>query len=291
MGLARLPQNQLDIFLSAVADAIPKESRELMERAWVSLSSKPRTKPIIHQSGETFVKISSDPGYGIATIFDQDVLIFITSNIIDRINRNEPIGPWLEFQGYEFFHFVGKTVYSGQTYKDLWGALERLHHTFVETNIRTENMVRHHSFNMLSEIKQEYMANGHHKLYRIRLPSFFYENIQNPRNVLSLSKAYFQLTSGVARFLYLYARKSAGNKKNGWTESYESLWAKSGSMATLSEFKRSVHKVLKDDNLPDYTIGLEVGSSLMAPNERRKSVKSKKQRTRLIFVPKKTGDE
>jgi hypothetical protein len=62
-------------------------------------------------------------------------------------------------------------------------------------------------------------------------------------------------------------------------------------MATLSEFKRSVHKVLKDDNLPNYTIGLEVASSLMAPNERRKSVKSKKQRTRLIFAPKKTGDE
>jgi len=54
--------------------------------------------------------------------------------------------------------------------------------------------------------------------------------------------------------LYLFARKSAGWQTTGWAEGLDSIYKKSGSKGTFTEFKRSINKLVKRGNFLGYTI-------------------------------------
>ena len=73
--MAKLPQGQLDLFIASASDVSPKAHQDLMARCWFSLSKKKRTLPIIHRMSDSFIEITGDDRYGIATIFDNDVLV------------------------------------------------------------------------------------------------------------------------------------------------------------------------------------------------------------------------
>ena len=178
--MARIPVGQFDLFIASASEVSPKEHRDLMARNWFSLAKQKRTEPIQHTFGENWVKITGDDSYGIATIFDNDVLLFVISQYMSAINNNIPTGRRFQFTGYEYFKFIGKNKFGGKGYDDLWRALERLHHTFVETNIRMDNSNRHHSFNWLSEIKQVKDGNTH-KGYEIVIPDWLYESVVENR--------------------------------------------------------------------------------------------------------------
>ena len=152
--MTNIEQGQLDLFIASASDVSPKEQQDLMARSWFSLAKQKRVEPIFHEFGDNWVKITGNPKLGIATIFDNDVLIFCIAQYMHAINNKMKTGRRFQFTGYEYYKFVGKKRFGGKAYTDLWKSLERLHHTFVETNIRLDKGHRHHSFNWLSEIKQ-----------------------------------------------------------------------------------------------------------------------------------------
>jgi plasmid replication initiation protein len=118
----------------------------------------------------------------------------------------------------------------------------RLHHTFVDTNIRLGNTNTHHSFNWLSEIKQ--IREGDvSRGYEVVIPEWFYESITNKKMVLTLDDDYFTIRGGFERWLYLFARKTSGWQSGGWSESIKSIYQKSASTGSLSEFTRKVKKI------------------------------------------------
>ena len=135
----------------------------------------------------------------------------------------------------------------------MWRALERLHHTFVETNIRMDNSNRHHSFNWLSEIKQVKDGNTH-KGYEIVIPDWLYESVVEKKIVLTLDDDYFKIRGGLERWLYLFARKSSGYNTGGWSEGLFSIYQKSGSKSSFSEFKRSISAIIKRGGVLGYKI-------------------------------------
>ena len=251
--MARIPVGQFDLFIASASEVSPKEHRDLMARNWFSLAKQKRTEPIQHTFGENWVKITGDDSYGIATIFDNDVLLFVISQYMSAINNNIPTGRRFQFTGYEYFKFIGKNKFGGKGYDDLWRALERLHHTFVETNIRMDNSNRHHSFNWLSEIKQVKDGNTH-KGYEIVIPDWLYESVVEKKIVLTLDDDYFKIRGGLERWLYLFARKSSGYNSGGWSESLFSIYQKSGSKSSFSEFKRSISAIIKRGGVLGYKI-------------------------------------
>ena len=125
------------------------------------MAKQKRIAPIEHTFGDSWIKVSGDPKYGIATIWDNDVLLFAISQLMYNLNHGMDVGRTIGFTGYEFFQFTGKKKKSGKGYSDLWASLERLHHTYVETNIRQGNKSRHHSFVWLSDIKQTHDGTRH----------------------------------------------------------------------------------------------------------------------------------
>jgi plasmid replication initiation protein len=248
-----LPTDQLDLFFTIATDAPPKEAQDLMSRNWFNLSKRKRIEPIEHKFGDQFIKIEGDERYGIATIYDNDFLIFMTAQYVEAMNSGLPTSRTFAFTGYEYFTFLGKKRLSGKGYKDLWASLQRLHHTFIETNIRQGDSLRHHSFNLLSEVKQT-IEDGKHRGYEVVVPEWFYDTITKHKNVLTLDPRYFELKGGIERFLYMYARKSAGGNDNGWSEPLNRLYIKSGVKSSRSDFKRQVIRAIEEGKIPEYNI-------------------------------------
>lgn len=251
--MAKLPQGQLDLFIASASDVSPKAHQDLMARCWFSLSKKKRTIPIIHRTGDSFVEITGDSRYGIANIWDNDVLVFVLSQYMNALNNGMETGRRFQFSGYEFFKFVGKKSIGGKDYEDLWKRLLRLHHTFVATNIRMDEAHKQHSFNWLSDIKQM-KEGGVHRGYEITIPEWMYESVVKRKLVLTLDEGYFSIRGGLERFLYMFARKASGYNPGGWSEGINSIYEKSGSLGTLAEFKRAMKKIVKKQNLLGYDV-------------------------------------
>jgi len=257
--MGQIIQEQMELFMATAADIAPKEQQDLMARNWFSLARQTRTQPIVHTFGASWVKIKPTDGKGLATIFDNDVIIFTLSHYMNAVNQNHDVGRRFYFSGYDYFKFIGRTHFGGKGYNDLWSSLQRLHHTFIETNLHLGGSKRHHSFNWLSEIKQV-VENGRHKGYEIVIPEWLYERVVKDKLVLTLDADYFGLKGGLERWLYLFARKTAGTQPAGWKESIESIWRKSGSASSLSEFKRQINRILKSGKLLQYKVkDVEVG--------------------------------
>jgi len=255
--MARIPQSQIDLFIATASDISPKSHQDLMARNWFSLSKHKRLKPIKHSYQDNWVNITGSDKHGIATIFDNDVLIFVIGQYMNALNHGMKTGRRFQFTGYEFFKFTGKKKFGGKGYTDLWKSLQRLHNTFVETNIRLGNTNTNHSFNWLSEIKQIHDGTTH-RGYEIVIPEWIYESITNKKMVLTLDDDYFKIRGGLQRWLYLFARKTSGWQSGGWSEGIESIYRKSGSTGTLSEFKRKMRNIATKNNLLGYNIELVV---------------------------------
>ena len=63
-----------------------------MARCWFNLAKKKRTKPIEHKFNDNWVKITADEKYGIATIFDNDILIFAIAQLMAAVNDKRRTG-------------------------------------------------------------------------------------------------------------------------------------------------------------------------------------------------------
>ncbi|GAA3277492.1 hypothetical protein GCM10020258_59170 [Sphingomonas yabuuchiae] len=81
MKKRRDPSPEFDLFLPIMGDLPLKDQRETMERPFFSLQKRKRVKPIEYTSpdGATWVKIEAIPAYGMATIWDADIIIWATS--------------------------------------------------------------------------------------------------------------------------------------------------------------------------------------------------------------------
>jgi plasmid replication initiation protein len=254
---------QLDLFVASAVDISPKAQQELMQRCWFSLSTNLRTTPIKHEyvdadGEESWVEIKGTPEAGIATIWDQDVIIFIIAQYMHALNQGMPTSPRFSFTGYDYLQFVGKQKLGGKDYADLWARLLRLQTTNILTNIRQGDDRDKRTFSWLSEAKQTTDNDtGKHRGFEVVLPEWLYESVIQKQMVLTLDDKYFKIRGGLERWLYLFARKSSGHQTGGWTESVQSLHKKSGSTATLAEFRRQLKKIVTRDQLLGYETSFE----------------------------------
>ena len=71
---------QIDLFVESIVAAPLRDDRATMEFPFFALQKRPLLMPILYQDGNVSIRIS--PGErGIATIWDKDVLIYLSSLI------------------------------------------------------------------------------------------------------------------------------------------------------------------------------------------------------------------
>ena len=248
---------QLDFFIAYLVDLPLRDQKDTMERPFFSLAKSKRIKPIEYSSpdGRIWVKVSANTEYGMATIWDADVLIWAISQIVELINRGQQPSRTMRFHPYDLLKAIGRNPKGKRGYELLRHALRRLAHTAIETNIRAGGLKKTASFHWLDswqELVDE--RTGQSKGMSITVPDWLYQGVLKHSDVLAIHKDYFQLTGGLERWLYRVARKHAGMQENGFFISLPTLYEKSGSDRAYRSFKSDLKKVIERDELPEYHV-------------------------------------
>ena len=252
--------DQFELFLPYIADMPLRDQREMMERPFFSLAKSKRVKPIDYTSpdGKAWVHVSANPDYGMATIWDADILIYCASVLADMARRGvNDVPRKLHLMPYDLLRAIHRPT-TGRAYELLGQSLDRLVSTTIKTNIRAENR-REATFSWLdgwTQLVDERTERS--RGMTIELSNWFYEGVLMQGGVLSIDRAYFDLTGGRERWLYKVARKHAGGAgEGGFAISMPTLFEKSGAEGAYRRFKFEIAKIAERDPLPGYTLLLE----------------------------------
>ncbi|WP_169973987.1 replication initiator protein A [Tautonia rosea] len=255
----RLPprgDHQPDLFAANFADIPIRDQRDTMERPFFSLAKKPRYKPIEYHVGDVWVEVSGNSKFGMATIWDADILIWASTQVTEALDRGRTPSRTIHFHPHNLLKSIRRPT-GGDHYRRLRAALERLTHTAVRTNIRAEGKKKAASFHWLeswTEVVDE--DSGETTGMTMTLPDWLFDGIVMKGGVLTIHEDYFLLTGGIERWLYRVARKHAGQQEHGWLFTMRQLYEKSGSASRFSDFAIDVRKVGAADSLPEYAMTL-----------------------------------
>lgn len=259
---------QFGLFLPYLADLPLRDQREMMERPFFSLAKSKRVKPIDYQSpdGKLWVHVSSNPDYGMATIWDADILIYCASVLADMARRGiNDVPRKLHLMPYDLLRAIGRPT-TGRAYELLGQALDRLVSTTIKTNIRAENR-REATFSWLdgwTQLVDEKTERS--RGMTIEVSNWFWEGVMMQGGVLSIDRAYFDLTGGRERWLYRVARKHAGGAGEvGFAIAMPTLFEKSGAEGQYRRFKFEIAKIVERNTLPGYTLALETSTGKREP--------------------------
>jgi len=252
--------DQFELFLPYLAELPLRDQREMMERPFFSLAKSKRVKPIDYRSpdGKLWVHVSANPDYGMATIWDADILIYCASMLADMARRGlNDVPRKLHLMPYDLLRAIGRQP-TGRAYELLGQALDRLVATTVKTNIRAENR-REATFSWLdgwTQLVDEKTERS--RGMTIELSNWFWEGVMMTGGVLSIDRAYFDITGGRERWLYKVARKHAGGAgEAGFAIALPTLFEKSGAEGQYRRFKFEIARIVERDELPGYRLALE----------------------------------
>lgn len=276
---------QLDLFVALAGDVPFRDEREAMSAPLVSLSKRKRT--LIEWEGPSGqqVTVTAPEKYGIATIWDYDVVLWAVSQINEAINAGLETAPRIFFHPYDLLKATGRDT-GGKGYKELKAALHRLRATGIayegphmKGKQRTQG-----AFNLLSAWQITENDEGKAKGAWLELPMWLFEAVTKDRDVLAISPHYFDLTSGIDRFLYRLARRHVG-KQAGWAFTFRDLHGRSGSKQSYGDFARDLRKAIARNKLPEYSLAEVEGANGPTLSMYRDEAKSEFRDRR--FSPKK----
>jgi plasmid replication initiation protein len=259
---------QIDLFLPYLSDLSLRDQREMMERPFFSLAKSKRIKPIDYTSpdGKIWVHVSANPDYGMATIWDADILIYCASMLNDMKGRGvNDIPRVINIMPYDLLRAIGRPT-TGRAYELLAGSLDRLQSTTVKTNIRADQR-REATFSWLdswSQLVDERTERS--RGMQLALSSWFYDGVLMNGGVLAIDRAYFNITGGRERWLYKVARKHAGGAgEGGFAIALPTLFEKSGAEGPYRRFKFEITAIAKRNEIPGYNLALENAANAKEP--------------------------
>jgi plasmid replication initiation protein len=248
--------NQPDLFAASFADIPIRDQKDMMERPFFSLAKRPRLTSIEYQVGNVWIEVSPNPKFGMATIWDADILIWASTQITEALDRGLTPSRTVQFHPYNLLQSIRRST-GGTDYERLRAALERLTHTACRTNIRGEGRKKHASFHWLESWTETIDEQTREPTgMTITLPDWLYDGIVERGGVLTIHEDYFLLTGGIERWLYRVARKHAGSQETGWSFTMKQLYEKSGSAARLSDFAIDIRKAVEQNHIPEYELSI-----------------------------------
>lgn len=264
---ALLPERhpQHDFFICDVADAILKDVMAQMEHPFYALAKKPDLKERVYRNGDHWLKVI--PGSkGQATIYDKDIIIYVVSQLVNKLNSGDKVTKRVRFNAFEFLQFTNRGT-GGKDYDALVLALDRLMGTVFTTNIpparlRVEDAPQsderdEYSFHLIENlvIRRKHGDHGRILWIELELEDWIFDGIEQ-MSVLTLHRDYFRLRKPIERRVYEMARKMVG-KDHTKAFSVEVLHKRSGTKGNIREFRRSLREMQESDHLPDYHVILD----------------------------------
>ncbi|MFD2781215.1 replication initiator protein A [Novosphingobium pokkalii] len=257
---AQIPQRvseraQLELFRSVPGDVSPRDAQDLMSWPFFSLAKRKRVTPIDFVMGATQISVEAVPEHGMATIWDADVLIWAASQIVEARDAGRPTSRLMATTPHEILAFTGRGT-GRDHYDRLKAALDRLQSTTVATSIRQEQQRRRHRFSWINEWRELADARGRACGIELILPDWFYAGVVNRSLVLTIDRAYFQLTGGLERWLYRLVRKHGGFQA-GDGASTSLTCISNRARSPLKQFAFDVRAIVQRQALPGYRLTIE----------------------------------
>jgi plasmid replication initiation protein len=244
-------REQLDLFQALPGGMAPRDVQDLMAYPFFSLAKSKRLAPIDFRAGTITIRVEAVPEYGMATIWDADILIWAASQIVEARDAGLKTSRLMAATPYEILTFTGRGT-SLRDYDRLKAALDRLQSTTVATSIRQVSERRRHRFSWINEWKETADDSGRPLGIELILPDWFYAAVLDNALVLTIDQAYFSLTGGLERWLYRIVRKHGGRQADGWQFDVTHLYAKSGSLSPLKRFAFELRDMVRRQPLPGY---------------------------------------
>lgn len=263
------PALQLSLFTVSACDPPLRDNRDVMEYPFLSLQKK-RLKPIEYRTKDISIEVHAPVKFGLATIWDWDLIIFAASHLNDAIEDGREVSPRIRFVPYDALRQMERST-GGQNYKELAEAIRRLRMTTVITNIRYDDEAgEERPFSWLASytLPKRYTRGGvmtpenpdgepdPSRPWEIELPPWLYNAILRRRDILAVHPGYFALTGGIERWLYRLARKAVPDKADfpGISFRMETLFDRSGLSGRLRKFRAKLEEIGEKQLLPEYDV-------------------------------------
>ena len=283
-------REQLDLFRALPGDLAPRDAQDLMAYPFFSLAKSKRLVPIEFKTGSISITVEATPEHGMATIWDADILIWAASQIVEARDAGLRTSRLMAATPHEILTFIGRGV-SSRDYDRLKAALDRLQSTTVATSIRQITERRRHRFSWINEWKERADAHGRPLGLEMILPDWFYAGVLDDALVLTIDRAYFDLTGGLERWLYRLVRKHGGRQQHGWSFDFAYLHIKSGSLSPLKHFAYDLRDIVRRQPLPGYQLAIvRVEPASERLTFRRSAVSASNLRKRSRREPTHDGD-
>ena len=254
--LAPVRHPQRDFYVADLLDIAPKDDMASMEHPLFALKAGDKRVREYKRGGTT---VTVKPGFdGCATIHDKDVWIYCISQLVEGINRGrEDVSRTVRFTAYDFLVTTNRATSGGKDggYQRMAEAMGRLAGTRIETNIETAEIREREGFGLVDSWRVVEKKGGRMVAVEVTLPDWLFRSVQ-AQQVLTLSPEYFRIRKPLDRRIYELTRKHCGNQKQ-WQCSVVALHEKSGSTASIREFRRSLKQLVEADQLPDYKVELD----------------------------------
>lgn len=262
----RSERGQLDLFRALPGDFAPRDAQDLMAYPFFSLAKSKRVAPIDFAAGSVSIRVEAVPDHGMATIWDADILIWAASQIVEARDAGLRTSRLMAATPYEILTYVGRGT-SSRDYQRLKAALDRLQSTTISTSIRQPAEGRRHRFSWINEWQERSDRDGRPDGIELIVPDWFYQAVLDNALILTIDRAYFDLTGGLDRWLYRLVRKHGGRQWDGWRFDFHHLHQKSGALSPFKRFAFELRDIIRRQPLPGYTLFLETevgGRKLLA---------------------------
>lgn len=258
-----------DFFVCDIWGALPKDDLASMEHPLFSLSTRPDRSILTYEHNGTAIEVVPSVK-GRATIHDKDVLIYCISQIMAALNAGRPVSRTLHLTAHDLLLATGRET-SGDAYRRLRDAFERLAGTRITTNIAQGGLETTRGFGLIEawEIVRQTPPRPHKGGHRgggrmirvcVTLSEWLFR-AACAKSVLTLNRAYFTLRRPLERRLYELARKHCG-RQSEWRISLDVLLKKSGSGSPRRVFRAMLRDIIAQGNIPDYDLVLDSADML-----------------------------
>ena len=252
-GRKLLPERHptADFFICDIFDALPKDDLASMEHPLFSLSTRADLRVLSYAHNDVTITVTPSVR-GRATLFDKDILIYCISQLMAALNAGRPISRTLHLRAHDLLVATNRET-SGDGYRRLVEAFERLAGTRITTNITTSEIEETTGFGLIEAWQiQRKTKGGRMVSVRVTLAEWLFRAVL-AKSVLTLSRNYFRLRKPLERRVYELARKHCGHQPE-WRISLPVLAHKSGSASPLRVFRRMIRDMIATNHLPDYEL-------------------------------------
>ena len=260
--MARAETNQGDLFslIDSPLLADVRGERTVAEFPFFALSKNKQLEPMVFEAGDVRIEISASK-YGIATIYDKEILLYIASLMTDMKERGDKVERTIRFTAHDLFRVTG-TNSSKRSYEYFVDALRRLRGTMIETNIITGGEREETNFSWLDHFRIVYTEPKHGekrvKHVELTLCDWLFRAVLRDRRIATYDLGYFTLGPIERRLYELALFNCTDDEPLVLTlERVARLIGCPTNPTRLRAIRKDISRIAEQDILPEFSITIE----------------------------------